>query len=74
MNTFIFPVVKLTRTNGYVAIRADSLDEAQAIELSQSQLAKEFQSTYSERFEYEKKKFNPIHQQFFGGHHEESKH
>ena len=66
MNTFIFPVVKLTRTNGFIAIRADSIDEAQAIELSQSQLARDFQSTYSERFEYEKKEFNQIHQQFFG--------
>ena len=66
MKTFIFPVIKHVRTSGFVAVRAESLDKAEAVKFSQPELEKKFRSTYSDKCNFEKQEFNKVHQQLFG--------
>jgi len=66
MKTFIFPVLKKTITHGHVAVRADSLEKAQAVELTQKQLDKSFRSSFSNEFSYEKLPYSEQYQKIFG--------
>lgn len=66
MNTFIFPVLKKTITYGHVAIKADSFEKAQEVQLTQQQLDKSFKSNFSNEFSYEKLSHNEMYQQLFG--------
>lgn len=57
---------KKTITHGHVAVRADSLEKAQAVELTQKQLDKSFRSSFSNEFSYEKLPYSEQYQKIYG--------
>lgn len=53
MKVFLVPVVMTTRTVGHIPVRADSLEKAKAINLTQEQMAYLFNSHHSNHVSYE---------------------
>lgn len=53
MKVFLVPAVMTTKTYGHIPIRAESLEKAKAINLTQEQMAFTFNSHHSNQVLYE---------------------